>query len=259
MTSQCIKDYAISPKGLLDHTQDVINLLEGNKQHEDVYQLQAPVFESLFTQFAECYANQSLNEHDQYIRFNLVKIEQTIHLITDISATQDISTHLKLIEEICEDERICEMILLLYRKYSTWYDGYSELYVSWMHFLLPYMEFLVTMNCECSKMLSMKKEHIEDMVKVTLEKIQKILAEENIRSNIKAEDIYDAKKTLAKIIELKKEYVKISTTRDDQFYYGLGLISFAFHLVSLSTENSYILINISLLSSLSLSNSFPSI
>ena len=123
-----------------------------------------------------------------------------------------------------------------------------------MHFLIPYMEFLVTIECQYSKIMTMEKEHINDIAKANLEKIQKILAEKNLKSDIKAEDINDVSKGLVKLKELKREYIKASATRDDQFYYGLGLLSFALHLLGLSISNNYTLVNICVLTSFSFGN-----
>ena len=173
----------------------------------------------------------SKNHSDFALKF--LKIEQTIHLITNITATQDISSYLLIIEEVCQDDRISEVIMLLQRKQSDWHTGYSESYRHVVQFLLPCLKFVTKMKLNFKDILSMTKKDIEEVCIEHLKQLTDILPQKEIGVDFGVgSHAKDFSLTLKELKKVKAALVQSAGTKDDEFYYTLGLLSFSFHLLN---------------------------
>ena len=228
----------------------MLSLLESNEIHNNAYKVQTPAFEVLFQKFRAFYQDESAKKTNKDISFELVKIEQAIHLITDISATQDVSAYLDLVSKIDSDYRLSEIIILLHKKHSSWQSGYSEGYLHWMEFLSPYIHFLMSIKENYHKIVSLNSKEAENIAREYLVKLRDLAVKGKNEWDDHIANNGSTKQLLKALSDFKNSFIKESLQKDHQFYYGLGLLSLITLLLKYSISKDYILLKTCLAASL---------
>jgi len=213
---------------LILHSQQVVNFLQKNKIHGNPFYIDAGAFEHLFSVFASYYRKPSLKKEEVHQKLELVKIEQSIHCITDISAPQDISFYSDLIVECCEEESLCEIIMLLYRKV------HAEKHTKWLQFLSPFMRYLADIKFEFSRILELDVSNASALLMATLNQLKKV----ETSFGIEDEDFGDLALLRTKILGLKQNFTKMNKN-DEHYFDCLGLWTFAVHLLNLIKDKNY--------------------
>ena len=169
-------------------------------------------------------------------KLELVKTEQSIHWITGLTSPQDISCYLELIEECCEEERLCELIMLLYRKlHVKTNEGHKKL----IHFLTPFIEY----GSEYHKIMELTTSNIVTMLVMrTVDKLNKLGI-----ANFDVGDEYlgDLSLLSKRLSDLKQKITEIDfMQKTEQYFYCLGLWSFTVHLLNFAQQKSYAFLRI---------------
>lgn len=228
--------------------------MEKNKLYDNVYTLQGPAFEPLLQQFNAYYKKMMVAKKIKTSGLELLRVEQSIHFLTNLSETQNISIYLYLLPEIYDDENIHELILLLSRKYDSWDDQFADQYFKWIYFLAPYSEYLNTIGFDYRKILTLKNTKPDDIVIKHFRSLKERMHKRNIDLDLREEDFGNPKQIQAKLVNLKEVFKGSKINKDNDFYYELGLTSFLVHILNAVTNGDYTFFKICIHTSLCLSN-----
>ena len=183
-------------------------------------------------------------------KFELIKVEQAIHLITNLSTTQNVSAYLALAEEVCHEGRLCELLILLHMKHAPSINTNSESYTKWLYFLVPYVEHLARIQFNCQEIMNMNATSYVTILKDNIEKLRNRLKRRNINITLPEAGFEDLEGVARVIFQLRDAVMDSSSTRDEQFYYDLGYWSFLTQLISSFFEENSNFFNICVGSSL---------
>ena len=192
--------------------------------------VQASWFEPLFQAFCSYYRKTHNTDDDESSEYKLrfLKVEQTIHLITGITATQDISAYLQLLEETCHTETIYEVIKLLMSRKKEYIQAENDhTYACFIHFLLPYVELISEMGLSFKKITKSSQPDIISSFYKFSKKLDSMLQRKGLPSQIK-----DTKSALKGLKNLKKAYLGRQNSKDGEFYETLGLIALLIQLLN---------------------------
>ena len=244
-----IRSHFQDPAKLESYFKNMLKTIELNSISKNPLQINTSTFKLLSKEFGKIYQNLSpkiqLLKED---KVQLIKIEQTIHTITEIKITQDISPYLSLLEETCDKKTILELITLLYYKYSRFGGAEcSQIYLKWIYFLSPFLEYLEKIKFNFMEIMLLDSSQIQEICKEYLEKLQKLLEKRGIQWSfiLKEEDQNDFKLIINDITNLKEKLIaEIITEKDTEFYYELGLCSFLIHLLNYDLKENQNFLNI---------------
>jgi len=218
-----------------EYSNSILSFLETNKVYGSKPTLICAAFQDIFTVFDKYY-NQSPSEI-----FDLIKVEQSMHLIIDQSGTQDISTYLKFVEQNFQSPKIYELVSLLYRKHNLWFQGYSEQYEKWIHFLVPFLTLLAQNGFKFHQILVAD----DSLVKQKILELNQLLPLAKIDMAC-----WDLKVIQQELSVACNEFLVQDLIRNEEFYRILGLFSFVHHLINQIIHQDYTFFRICLIATL---------
>lgn len=186
----------------------------------------------------------------------LLRVEQTIHFLTGLSETQNVSIYLYLLPEIYDDENIHELILLLSKKYDKWDDQFADQYIKWICFLAPFSEYINAIGYDYRKVLSLKDTKPDEIIVKHFRSLKERMNKRNIDIGLREEDLGNLKQLQAKLQNLKEVFKGSKINKDNDFYYELGITSFLVHIINAIANGDYTFFKICIHTSVCLSIAF---
>ena len=114
----------------------------------------------------------------------------------------------------------------------------------WVHFLVPFLQYISKLKFGLQKILEPDDEESREILKECIKDFTERLAQRKIETSLNTEPFADLKSTIEELKSLKDALLE-SPTKDNEFYYELGLWSLIFHrLASLDKPYNYALYRI---------------
>ena len=229
LTHYLLKGSFATQNSFLYASQKVIGFVEDNVCQEACYLLQASDFNNIFSKFTEYLeAAISVDVEDEII-FKLIQSEYTLQIMSNFSRPQDVTVYLKLFEKYCFHQEASNILELLYGKYDDWSDDCAEMYLHWLHFFIPYLEFLSIQNFESNAIINIKAPDSLQLIRNHLKSLKQWIASQKGQWNFDEDILDDPKQFLGNMLKLREIFLQGSITRDSEYYYMLGLWSFIVH------------------------------
>jgi len=147
------------------------------------------------------------------------------------------------------------LLLLLYKKFDYFYEGYSQDYASFVHFLVPYLQWVNELKFEYPKLLNIDNEEtIQGLVRKHMAGLKEALAKRKVNIYVEEERLSDWGYVKEKLEEIKGLIVNEDVKRDEKYYQELGLFSFLWQLRRFVVEKDLTFVKICMISSMYLGN-----
>jgi len=230
LTRDFIKSEAKDLNSFLSYCSKVTKFLEKNASFGNIYNIKGPCFEDLLREFIRQYdlllRNPNKEACDGIV--SLIKAEQAIYLVTNDFFVQDISIYLRLLDELYEDNGLEELIMLLYWKFIGWAKEFPESYKDYFCYLKPFLEILSKEHVDLLKLSKLEygktvlMEELKQKLISYLQNHNMELPLKEGKDNFSVEDLR----------ELKRNLFDKFNGKGDDYYYGIGLISYNIHLIN---------------------------